>query len=70
MRCPKNHVELAMNHALLGKIAERIQRDYENACERGDIQRGLRHANRINLIEERLVIESPVDDISNYSDFK
>jgi hypothetical protein len=49
--------------------AEELQSaDFDRALERGDNERGVRHANRIYMIDERLWIEAPVGRISGYTD--
>jgi hypothetical protein len=62
----KNHKPKSYSQLL--KIAARVETDFDRALERGDNERGVRHANRIYMIDERLWIEASVGRISGYSD--
>jgi hypothetical protein len=53
---------------LLLKIEARVHADYDRAYERGDIDRGLRHADRICTVEHR-ILTNEQGDVSTYSDF-
>lgn len=68
MRPAVDHYEAVMNSAVLRKIEARVRADYDRAYERGDVDRGLRHANRIYMVEHRILTNGP-GAISTYSDF-
>ena len=68
MRPARDHFEAVLNAATLRKIEVRVHADFNAAYERGDITRGLRHADRICMVEHRILTNGP-GDVSKYSDF-
>jgi hypothetical protein len=67
MRPATNHYEMVKNFDRLLKIEARVNMDYQRALERSDIVRGLRHAKRISMIDNRICNNAPFS-VSPYSD--
>ena len=65
----RDHFELVLYGATLRKMEKRIWADFNAAYERGDTVRGMRHARRIELIEQRFFTHSPCEGISTFNSF-